>query len=127
MQTRLPKRGVASRSPGKTCSESHFTYNHSPEWRFTMRRAFWLILVVFGMRAATFGQATSSEPQTLQALLTEVRELHQDLRISLARVQNAQILLSRLQTQQAAVTRASERLNDARSKLADAQDHQKHV
>jgi len=92
-----------------------------------MRRAFWLILVVFGIRATTFGQAASSDPQTLQALLTEVRELHQDLRISLARMQSAQILLSRLQTQQAAVTRASERLSDARSKLADAQDHQKHV
>jgi len=92
-----------------------------------MRRAFWLILVVLGIRAATFGQAASSDPQTLQALLTEVRELHQELRISLARMQSAQILLSRLQTQQTAVTRASERLSDARSKLADAQDHQKHV
>jgi hypothetical protein len=32
-----------------------------------------------------------------------------------------------LQTQQAAFTRASERLSDARSKLADAQTHQKDV
>jgi hypothetical protein len=49
------------------------------------------------------------------------------LRISLARTQSAQILLSRLQTQQAVVTRASERLTDARAKLTDAQTHQKDV
>ena len=89
-------------------------------------RAFFLTLVVFGIAAATFGQAPSSDAQTLQALLTEVRELRQDLRSSLARIQRGQILLSRLQTQQAAVTRALERLNDARSKLADAQAQQNH-
>ena len=92
-----------------------------------MRRARFLFLVVFAVPAATLGQAASSDGQTLQALLSEVRELRQELRISLARMQSAQILLSRLQTQQAALTRASERLNDARSKLADAQTHQKDV
>ena len=92
-----------------------------------MRRACFLIFVVFGIPAATFGQAPSSDSQTLQALLIEVRELRQGLLSSLARVQNAQILLSCLQTQQAAVTLASERLNDARLRLGDAQAHQKHV
>ena len=92
-----------------------------------MRRVCFLILVVFGIPAATFGQAPSSDSQALQALLIEVRELRQGLLSSLARVQNGQILLSRLQAQQAAVTRASERLNDARLRLGDAQNHQKHV
>jgi hypothetical protein len=93
-----------------------------------MRQAFGLLLfIVFGIPTATFGQATPSDSQTLQGLLTEVRELRQDLRTSLVRVQNTQILLSRLQTQQEAVTRASERLRDARSKLADEQGHQKHI
>jgi DNA replication protein DnaD len=92
-----------------------------------MRRSFWLILAVFGIPAATLGQAASSDSQTLQALLTEVRELRQDLRTSLARVQNTQILLSRLQPQQEAVARASERLHDARARLADEQGHQKHI
>ena len=91
-----------------------------------MRRACFLILV-FGIPAATFGQAVSSDSQTLQALLTEVRELRQGLVSSLARIQSVQILLSRLQTQQVAVTRASERLNDARARLGDAQSHQKHL
>jgi DNA repair exonuclease SbcCD ATPase subunit len=92
-----------------------------------MKRNFLLILFVFGIPAAGLAQATTSDSQTLQALLTEVRELRQDLRLSLARIQSAQILLSRLQTQQAAVTRASEHLNDARSKLTEAQNHHNDV
>ena len=91
-----------------------------------MRRACFLILI-FGIPAPTLGQGASSDPQILQALLTEVRELRQDLRISLARVQRAQILLSRLQAQHAAVTRASEHVLDARSKLTDANAQQNHV
>src|SRR5260370_8216805 len=86
-----------------------------------MRRAFFLTLVVFGIPATAFGQAAASDSQTLQALLTEVRELRQDLRTSLARVQSGQILLSRLQAQQVAVARASERLEEARSALAGVQ------
>jgi DNA repair exonuclease SbcCD ATPase subunit len=77
------------------------------------------------MATATFGQAASSDSQTLHALLSEVRALRQDLQSSLARVQSAQILLSRLQIQEAVVTRASENLDDARSKLADVQVVQK--
>jgi len=92
-----------------------------------MRRGFVLTLIAFGIPAIAFGQAASSDSQTLQALLTEIRELHQDLRISLARVQATQMLLSRLQIQQAAVTHASEHLLDARSKLADSQAQQNHV
>jgi hypothetical protein len=92
-----------------------------------MRRACFLLLVVLAIPAATGGQTPSSDSQTLQALLSEVRALRQELRMSLARMQSAQILLSRLQAQQAVVTRASERLNDARSKLAGAQTHQEDV
>lgn len=92
-----------------------------------MSRARLLFLVVFALPAATWGQAASPDSQTLQALLSEVRELRKELRISLTRMQSGQILLSRLQTQQGAFTGASERLNDARSKLSDAQTHQKDV
>ncbi|HEY3618212.1 MAG TPA: hypothetical protein VGK96_15475 [Candidatus Sulfotelmatobacter sp.] len=90
-----------------------------------MRQTFLLILLVVGIPAATLGQTPASDAQTMQALLTEIRELRRDLRASLAQIQVVQILLSRLQTQQAVVTRASDRLNDARSKANDAQTHQK--
>ncbi|HMD78291.1 MAG TPA: hypothetical protein VKG86_13060 [Terracidiphilus sp.] len=91
-----------------------------------MRRTVSLILAVFGLSATVFGQTTPSEPQTLQALLTEVRELRQELRFSLARIQTAQILLSRLQTQQSVVTHAADRLDEARAKFDAAQDRRQH-
>jgi valyl-tRNA synthetase len=86
-----------------------------------MRRLSFLILFVFAMPVVTFGQATSSDSQTLQALLTEVREIRQDLHVSLARAQSAQILLSRLQIEEVDVTRASQHLEEARSKLTEVQ------
>lgn len=91
-----------------------------------MRQAILLVLTVFGLSTTAFGQAASSDPQTLQALLTEVRGLRQELRNSLTRIQTAQILLSRLQTQQSVVTHAIDRLDDARSKLEAAQDRRQH-
>jgi chromosome segregation ATPase len=86
-----------------------------------MRRVYFLIFLVFGVTAAAFGQGTSSDSQTLRALLSEVRELRHELQSSLTRIQSAQILLSRLQIQELAVTRASQHLDDARSKLAEVQ------
>jgi chromosome segregation ATPase len=92
-----------------------------------MRREFLLMTLVFGICGAGFAQDAPSDPQTLHAILTEVRALRQDLRISLTRVQSIQILLSRLQMQQGAVARASEHLNDAHSKLADIQVRQREL
>jgi len=74
----------------------------------------------FGICGAAFAQVAPTDPQTLQAILTEVRALRQELRISsLTRVQSTQICFSRLQMQQGAVARASEHLDEARSKLAE--------
>ena len=50
-----------------------------------MRQTFLLILLVAGIPSVTLGQATASDAQTVQALLTEVRELRRDLRASLDR------------------------------------------
>lgn len=86
-----------------------------------MRRIYFLVLLVLGIVVITEGQTTSSDSQTLQALLTELRELRSDLKVSLPRMQTAQILLSRLQLQEVAVSRASQHLDNARSKLAEIQ------
>lgn len=90
-----------------------------------MQRLFLLILVVLATPAATVGQTAPSESQTLQALLAEVRGLRHDLQVSLTRVESAQILLSRLQIRQVAVTRASQHVDETRSKLAEVQLVQK--
>jgi len=51
-----------------------------------MRRTYFFIVVLFGMATATFAQTTSSDSQTLQALLAEIRHLD-DARSKLAEVQ----------------------------------------
>jgi len=65
--------------------------------------------------------------ETLQAILTEVRALRQELRISLTRVQSTQILLSRYPMREGAVARASHHFDEARSKLAEIQVRQREV
>lgn len=84
-----------------------------------MRRAFFCMTALLAISACAFGQAASSDTQILQALLSEVRALRQDLRVSLNRTQSTQILLARLQMQEETVTRASDHLTDARQKLLE--------
>src|SRR5881396_1039827 len=73
--------------------------------------------------APVFGQSTATDSQTLQALLAEVRQLHHDLQTTTVAAQRAQILLYRLQGQEVIVARASQRLDDARAKLAEIQSN----
>jgi len=56
-----------------------------------MRRAFFCMTALLAISAGAFGQAASSDTQTLQALLSEVRALRQELRASLNRTQSMQI------------------------------------
>jgi len=87
-------------------------------------------LVVLGhllFSAACFGQTTPGDSQTLQALLSEVRQLRQDLQTTTIAGQRAQILIYRLQGQEAAVAHASQRLDDARAKLAGTQSERKRL
>jgi hypothetical protein len=92
-----------------------------------MRSVLFPMIALLGMSGYGLGQSTSSDTQTLQALLTEVRALRQDLRVSLNRAQSMQILLARFQIQEGVITRASDRLNDARQKLLDTHVHQKEL
>lgn len=75
-----------------------------------MRRAspFIIIFTLLLTPTITFGQSTSTstDSQTLQALLREVRQLRQDMRNITVSSQRAQILLSREQLQQIAVANA---------------------
>jgi chromosome segregation ATPase len=70
-----------------------------------------------------YGQSSSTDSQTLQALLAEVRQLHHDLQTTTIAAQRAQILLYRLQGQEAIVARASQRLDDARARLVEVQSN----
>jgi hypothetical protein len=72
-----------------------------------------------------FGQTASPESQTLQALLTEVHQLRQDLQTAAAAARKAQILIYRLHVQETAVARASQRLDQATSALDQFQAQRK--
>jgi chromosome segregation ATPase len=92
-----------------------------------MRRAFFCVLALLAISGLAVAQSATSDTQTLQALLNEVRALRQELRVSLNRTQTMQILLVRFQMQEGAIARASDRVNDARQKLLDTQIHQKEL
>jgi chromosome segregation ATPase len=86
-----------------------------------MHRSWFLVLGLLLASQAAFAQTSSTESQTLQALLAEVRQLRQDLQTTTATAQRVQILLFRLQVQEAAVARMERRLDDAHSNLAQTQ------
>src|SRR5437016_14640118 len=87
--------------------------------RRLMHRSCLLILVLLLIAAPVFGQSASTDSQTLQALLVEVRQLRHDLQTTTIAAQRAQILLYRLQGQEAAVTRASQKGDDRRAKTTE--------
>jgi len=91
--------------------------------RRLMHRSCLFIPVLLLIAAPVFGQSTSTDSQTLQALLAEVRQLRHDLQTTTIAAQRAQILLYRLQGQEAAVTRASQKVDDARARIAETQSN----
>src|SRR3989442_4877580 len=90
-----------------------------------MHRSWFLVSSLLVMPGAAFAQSASSDSQALQALVSEVRQLRQLLQTSAVATQRAQILVYRVQAQETAVARAFQRLDDARSKLAEAQSSRK--
>src|ERR1700719_4745918 len=81
-----------------------------------MHRSACLILLFSIIPVAALGQTAPTDSQTLQAILSEIRQLRHDLQTSNAMAARAQIALYRLQREDDVVARAMQRLNDARSK-----------
>jgi len=88
-----------------------------------MHRSCLLIPVLLLISAPVFGQSTSTDSQTLQALLAEVQQLRHDLQTTTIAAQRAQILLYRLQGQEGAVARASQKVDDARARITETQSN----
>jgi chromosome segregation ATPase len=68
-----------------------------------------------------FGQSSGPDANTVNAILAELRSIHEDMRAS----QTMQVLLAELQMEQGAVNRATDRVDDARSKLLQVQTGEK--
>jgi chromosome segregation ATPase len=87
--------------------------------------AFAVILLILPL--STTGQSASTDSQTLQALLAEVRQLRQELRTTSISAQRAQILIYRVQAQQTVITRLSQQVDTERSRLSQDQSEQKRM
>ena len=73
------------------------------------------------------GQAASPSEQSLQAILSELRAIHADMRVETARTQSMELLLAELQVQAATVARAVQRVDAARSKTNEVQEGIQHT
>ena len=70
-----------------------------------------MLLTTLGIYAApATAQAASQDLQIAQTLVTELRELRQDLRNTAASIQRVQIVMYRLQAQATLVDKAAQRL-----------------
>ena len=71
-------------------------------------------------------QKVDRQSEPLQALLSEIRQLRQDLQVAAIAARRAQIVIYRLHEQEMAVERATERLENAKSELAQIQVQHKY-
>ena len=78
-------------------------------------RLLFILLLIFAPFAVS--QTAPSEAQTLQSILSELRQLRHDLQTTSAMAARAQIALYRLQREDEAVARAMQRVDAARSKV----------
>jgi chromosome segregation ATPase len=90
-----------------------------------MRRASFLVMGLVFLAAPVLAQSSSSDTQTLQAILQELRLLRQELRESTVASERAQILFYRMQAQQSAVARAQQRVDQAQTALDRAQNRRR--
>jgi chromosome segregation ATPase len=68
-------------------------------------------------------QTSPTDSQTLQAILTEMRSIHNDVRLS----ETTQILLTELEVQQTAVNRVTQKRDEARTKVSQIQNGEKNM
>lgn len=100
-----------------------------------MHRLSFVLLLLPVLSTSALGQTNPKDSQTLQTLLTEVRQLRQDFEATTLAANKMQVLLYRLQKQNTIVARVSRTADDAyaevyqlgeeRSKLAtDIKQHE---
>jgi hypothetical protein len=89
-----------------------------------MKKLAALMVVVLGCGVG-WAQAsgTMTDSQTLQAILVEMRGIHNDVRLS----ETTQILLTELEVQHGAVDKAMEKRDNARNRVAQVQMNEKNL
>jgi chromosome segregation ATPase len=82
-----------------------------------MYRLFFLLIVLPVVSIPAMGQTKSNDSQTLQVLLSEVRQLRQDFEATVVVAHKMQVLLYRLQTKNTTVARVSRTVDDAHAEV----------
>jgi hypothetical protein len=82
------------------------------------------LLTTLLMISAVFAwcQPVPTDSQTLQAILTELRQLRHDMQTTSAMAARAQVALYRLQREDGAVMRATQRVSDAKSRVTQTEE-----
>jgi chromosome segregation ATPase len=82
-----------------------------------MYRLSFVVLILAIVSTPAIGQTNSKDSQTLQTLLTEVRQLRQDFEATVIVAHKMQVLIYRLQTQNTSVTRLLRSADDAHAEV----------
>jgi len=91
-----------------------------------MLRTTFLLLSLALVSPPTPCQTTEPDKAVIEALLSEIRQLRQDLRAAAADARKAQIVIYRLHVQQAVVERTSERLDSVKNELTMIESQKKY-
>jgi valyl-tRNA synthetase len=86
-----------------------------------MGRSVCFILMISIVPLVALGQTAPADSQTLQAILSEIRQLRHELQTGNSTAVRAQIALYRLERQDVVVSQAQQRLSDAKLRLANAE------
>jgi len=92
-----------------------------------MHRAALFLLLLPIATATVFAQSAPPTSPALEALVSEIHQLRQDLQAATVAGQRVQIALFRLQTQTTAVARATSRLDELRSRISQAQSNHSEI
>ena len=90
-----------------------------------MLQATFLSLCLFSFSSSAYCQDKERETRTMEAVLSEIRPLRQDLRAAAVATRKAQIVIYRLHVQQGVVRRATERLETAKNSLSQLESQKK--
>jgi hypothetical protein len=91
-----------------------------------MLQATFLSLCLFSFSSSAYCQDKEPETRTMEAVLSEIRQLRQDLRAAAVATRKAQIVIYRLHVQQGVVERATERLETAKNSLSQLESQKKY-
>jgi chromosome segregation ATPase len=90
-----------------------------------MHRSAMILASVALMTATACAESDSKDSSVTQTLLTEIRQLRQDLQRTAATIQRVQIAVYRVQSQTEPLDRANSRLESVRTRCSELQDQLK--